>query len=213
MKTGLLAALAAATVVLAGCKDSTGSGGDIASGSLAFGYAGARSGAFSTSGGVRAQNGGGFTKEQFATGVRFTDPGGTSMGIIGYLPVTASTGHEVVFAFPGVTAGQSLVLTDNCTSGACALGVVVFDTDPDLEEDDSDPFFFTSGTLQVTSVSGSRITGTFSGTAEDIEGTRTITVSAGTFDVPLVDQSRFPAPDRSAPRPEFQRLRRGMAPR
>jgi predicted small secreted protein len=212
MKTGLLTALAAATVVLAGCKDSTGSGGDIASGSLAFGYAGARSGAFSTSGGVRAQNGGGFTKEQFATAVKFTDPDGTSVAMVAYLPVTASTGHEVVFAFASATAGQSLALTDDCIT-ACALGIVVFDTDPDLEEDDSEAFFFTSGTLQVASVSGGRIRGTFSGTAEDLEGTRTITVSAGTFDVPLVDQSRFPAPDRSAPRPEFQRLRRGMAPR
>jgi hypothetical protein len=214
MKTGLLtAALAAATVALVGCKDSTGNNTPIAAGSLAFSYTGAHSGTYSTSGAVVAKSGGGFAKQQFATAVKFNDPGQSSIGIIGYLPVTASTGNEVIFAFPASGVGQTLVLTDNCTGTGCALGLVVFDTNPDLQEDNSEPFFLTTGTLQVSAISNGRITGTFSGTAEDLAGIQTITVTNGTFDLPLVDQSRFPSPDRLAPTPAFQRLRRSPAPR
>ena len=209
MKTGMLAAaLTAATVALVGCKDSTGNNTPIASGSIAFSYTGARTGTFSTSGAVLAQNGGGFVKQQFATAVKFTDPGQSSIGIIGYLPVTAATGNEVIFAFPSSGVGQTLALTETCATAGCAIGLIVFDTNPDLQEDNSVPFFLNSGTLQVSAVSNDRITGTFSGTAADIDGETTITVTNGSFDLPLVDQSRFPSLDRSsAQTPTFQRLR------
>jgi hypothetical protein len=216
MKTGLLAAtLAAATVVLVGCKDST--GGDntpIAAGSLAFSYTGARSGTYSTSGAVAERSGGGFVKQQFATAVKFNDPGQSSIGVISYFPVSTSTGDEVIFAFPSSGVGQTSVLTDNCNTTGCALGLIVFDTNPDLQEDSSEPFFLTTGTLQVSAISGGRITGTFRGTAEDLAGVQTITVTNGTFDLPLIDQSRFPSLDRSAPTtPILQRLRGSLAPR
>jgi hypothetical protein len=209
MKTGMLAAtLAAATLALVGCKDSTGNDTPIAAGSLSFTYTGARSGSYSTSGAVLAQNGGGFVKQQFATAVRFTQPGQNSVGVIGYVPVTPSTGNEVIFAFPSSGIGQTVAFTDNCNTTGCALGLIVFDTNPDLQEDNSVPFFLTSGTLQVSAVTNDRITGTFSGTAEDVAGVQTITVTNGSFDLPLVDQSRFPSLDRAAaPTRTFQRLR------
>jgi hypothetical protein len=214
MKTGMLAAaLTAATVALVGCKDSTGNNTPIASGSIAFSYTGAHTGTYSTSGAVVAKSGGGFAKQQFATAVKFNDPGQNSIGIIGYLPTTVNTGNEVIFAFPASGVGQTLVLTDNCTSTGCALGLIVFDTNPDVQEDSSEPFFLTSGTLQVSAISNGRITGTFSGTAEDLAGIQTLTVTGGTFDLPLVDQSRFPSPDRLTSTPNLQRLRAQLAPR
>jgi hypothetical protein len=207
MKRGFLAAaLAAAAVAMGGCKDSTGSD-EIASGSLAFSYTGARSGTYSVSGALEKESASSFAKKSFAAGVKLSDGAQSFVGVVGYLPVTASTGHEVIFLFPASAAGATLTLVDECATTACPIGIVAFDTDPDLEEDDSDPFFFTTGTIHVNSVSGSRISGTFSGMAEDFDGTRTITVTGGTFDIPLLDESTFPSASRSAPTTTFQRMR------
>ncbi|HVG46414.1 MAG TPA: hypothetical protein VM890_16840 [Longimicrobium sp.] len=209
MKTGFLAAaLAAATVAMAGCKDSTGNNNnEIASGSLAFGYTGARSGTYSASGSLEKQTATDFVKKSFATGVKLSDGAQNFVGVVAYLPVAASTGHEVIFLFPSSAAGATLNLTDTCPNASCPIGIVAFDTDPNLEEDDSDPFFFTTGTIHISSTSGGRVSGTFSGTALDFEGTRSITVTGGTFDVPLLDESDFPSANRSAPTTAFQRLR------
>lgn len=209
MKTRLLTALAAATLAMAGCKDSTGSTkSEITSGSLAFGYTGARSGSYSASG-VLHPTSTSFTKESFAAGIKLVQNGTNFVGLIAYVPVTASTGNEVIVLFPSVAAGKDVNLSDSCAGSDCPIAAIAFDTDPDLEEDDSDPFFFTTGTLHVTSSSGGRISGTFSGTAEDFDGTRTITVTGGTFDVPLLEQSQLPSASRSAPTPAFTRLQRG----
>jgi len=129
------------------------------------------------------------------------------VGVIGYMPVTAATGHAVTLVFPSSAAGATLDFSDNCSSVNCPVGIIDFDANPDLEEDNSDPFFITAGTIHISSVSGGRITGTFSGDAEDYLGNRFITITGGTFDVPLLDDSSFPA-SRSAPVTRFLRLRR-----
>jgi hypothetical protein len=213
MKRGTLAAaLAAATLATAACNDSTGPQAN-ASGSLALTYAGARSGTISVNGALQKASASSFVKQPFAAGVRLTDGAQNFVGIVAYLPVTSTTGHEVLLLFPSSAAGTTLDLTENCTAGTCPIGVVAFDSNPDLAQDDSDPFYFTTGTLRVNTISSTRITGTFSGTAEDFGGTRAITVTGGAFDVPLVEESQFPSASRSAPTPAFQRLRRGVAPK
>jgi hypothetical protein len=69
---------------------------------------------------------------------------------------------------------------------------VVFDLDPDLVQDDGrDGFSFRAGTVTITSVSGGRLRGTFSGTAQGFYDQRTITITGGSFDVPLLDQSHY----------------------
>jgi len=209
MKTGFLAAaLTAATVAMAGCKDSTGNDNEIASGSLAFSYSGVRSGTFAANGALEKQSASSFVKKSFATGVKLSDGAQNFVGVVAYLPVTATTGTEALFLFPSAAAGTTLNLTDNCPGTACPIGIVAFDTDPDLPEDGSDPFFFTTGTIHITAVSSSRISGTFSGTALDFEGTRAIEVTGGTFDVPLLAESDFPSGNRSAPTTPFQQLLR-----
>jgi hypothetical protein len=207
MKRGYLAvALAAATLAATGCKDSTGPKA-AGSGSLSLSYTGARSGTFSASGALQKADASSFVKQEFAAGVKLTDGAQNYVGIVAYVPVTSTTGHEVLFLFPSATAGTTLDLTDTCVQNVCPLGVVAFDTNPDVETDNSDPFFFTTGSLHISTISSGRITGTFSGTAEDFDGTRTITVTNGSFDVPLLEESQFPSASRSAPTPAFGRLR------
>jgi hypothetical protein len=207
MKRGTLAAaLAVAMLATAACKDSTGPKA-IASGSLSLTYAGARSGTISVNGALQKATASTFVKQAFAAGVKLTDGAQNYVGIVAYLPVTSTTGHEVLLLFPSSAAGATLDLTENCTASTCPVGVVAFDSNPDLAQDDSDPFYFTAGTLHVDNLSSTRISGTFSGTAEDFDGTRSIAVTGGTFDVPLVDESQFPTGSRSAPTPAFQRLR------
>jgi predicted small secreted protein len=209
MKTRFLAAaLAAAAMVTAGCKDSTGDDGDdVASGSIAFSHSGARSGSYAANGALRKAGPSSFEKRPFAAGVELSDFGQTLIGIVGYVPVTSSTGNEVVFLLPAVAAGTTLDLSDGCVLETCPLALITFDTNPDLDEDDSEGFLFGGGTIHVTSVSSGRIQGTFSGTASTFAGDRAITVTGGTFDVPVLDESSFPSASRSAPTARLQRLR------
>lgn len=206
MKTGwMAAALAAVTVAAAACKDSTGIAPPTA-GSLAFSYTGALSGSYSASGLLTRHNDSSFVKQSFASGLTLTNGGRPYVGMISFAPTAASTGDEVIFLFPSVAAGQTLTFTETCVTAGCSLGLIAFHADPDLVNDGSDPFLFTTGTIHVNTFSNGRISGTFSGTAVDSVGTRTITVTGGTFDVPVVAQSAYPSASRAAPTAAFQRL-------
>jgi len=205
MKTGWMAALAAVTVAAAACKDTTGIAPPTA-GSLSFSYTGARSGSYSASGLLTRHNDSAFVKQSFASGLTLTNNGRPYVGMLSYAPLTTSSGDEVVFLFPSVGAGQTLTFTETCATSTCSLGLIAFNTNPDLVNDGSDPFFFTTGTLQITSVKDGRIAGTFSGTAVDSLGTRTITVTGGTFDISVRNQTAYPSGNRMAPTAAFQRL-------
>jgi hypothetical protein len=187
MKTVLLAAaLAAATVSLTGCRDSTGSDGT-ATGSMTFSFAGARSGTFSTNGAFRDDSR--LDKNPFAAGRELLDQTSQLGGLIevmAYAPVTESRGTWVFFLLPPVSAGQTLDL--NCVDYTtfCPSGLVVFNFDLAGPTSDSDGFRIYSGTVKITSVSGGRLRGTFSGTAQAYDDQRQITVAGGSFDVPLL---------------------------
>jgi len=190
MKTKhLAAALAAASIALSACGDGTGSSGTTASGSLSFDYSGARSGSYRASGTFQRTSDSTFAKQPFAVGARGTVSGTTFVDLLSYQPVNAQTGHMVLIELPNVTAPATFSLNGSCDTDDCPLAGLVFDTDPSASEDSSDLYFFDTGTLQVTSVSSGRIRGTFSGTATQFLGEQTITVTNGTFDVPLVSQS------------------------
>ena len=184
----LKTALAGAAALLAACNDSTGGSGTTTAGSLGFSYSGARAGSYSVSG-VYRPRGNSFDKVPFAVGARSQQPGQTVLAVLSYQPVTSTTGHMVLLGLPGATTIGSYDLADeSCgTTGStdCPLALLVFDTNPDLEEDDSEVFTFVSGTLNVTSVSNGRVAGSFSGTAESFFGDAVITVTNGTFDIPV----------------------------
>ncbi len=202
MKTALLAvALAAAAVSLTGCRDSTGSDGT-ASGWMTFSFAGARSGTFSTNGAIRRRDETQLVEKPFAAGYEYVSQNplfqGPVIEIMAYAPVTKSKGTQVFFLLPAVTAGQTLDLNCDFYTPVCIPGHVVFDADLNRPSDGSDGFSFYAGTITITSVSGGRLRGTFSATGYGYHDQRTITVTGGSFDVPLLDQSHYYG-DRAAP--------------
>lgn len=198
MKRSTLLAVLAATAALAACKDATGDNG-VGSGSVSFTYSGARSGSYSAKGEFEKVGTSSFVKKSFATGVSLRDANGDVIGILGYVPVTATTGHQAVLVLPPVSGGETLEIDPTCEGVTfCPLGLITFDINPDEQFDDSEGYLFTGGTVHVTSVANNRLKGTFSGTAVDITGTQTLTVTNGSFDVPLLQESEFLAERRRA---------------
>jgi hypothetical protein len=183
------AALGAAVAFLAACGDSTGSD-DTATGvgSLSYSYSGARTGSYSANGEFQ-QNTTSFAKQPFAVGVRSQQAGQPTILILSYLPVTSTTGHMVLLGFPEISGTGNFDLSGaNCTS-LCPVGLLLFDTNPDLEEDDSQLFGFITGTVNITSNAGGHLRGTFSGTAENFAGDSVLTITNGAFDVPVRNES------------------------
>lgn len=184
--------LAGAVALLAACGDSTGGSGSSASGSLSFSYTGDRTGSYSASGTFK-QNSTSFVKQPFAVGVRSSTVGGQGVVLVSYTPVSSATGNMLLIGIPSTAASTASydLADENCngTTTLCPFSLLLFDTNPDLEEDDSQVFTFTSGTLNVTSNSGSRLQGNFSGTAETLFGDSVITITNGTFDIPVRSES------------------------
>jgi hypothetical protein len=193
MKTRILW-MALAAMTLAGCNGEPTALQPIDPGSLSFSYESARTGTYTASGAFTASNGNAVQALPFAAGVRINNPvAGQIVGIIAWMPVGSITGHQATFLLPPVTAaGQTFALARSCTTTTfCPGGVLSFDLNLAPTGLDPDTFVFTSGTLTITSLSGERVAGTFSGVAADSAGIRVVTVTDGTFDVPLVDESRL----------------------
>lgn len=184
------AALGAAVAILSACGDSTGSDNTaIGSGSLSFNYGGARTGSYSASGQFK-QNGSLFVKQPFAVGIRSLQGGQSAIAIVSYQPVTSTTGNEIVIGIPEISGTGTIDLSEQgCTGTLCPLALLVFNTNPDLEEDDSKLFAVSSGTVNITSNTGGHLRGTFSGTAELFGGDSVVTITDGQFDVPVRDES------------------------
>ena len=192
MKTRILT-MALAVAALAGCNGDATSFQPIDPGSLSFSYDGARTGSYTASGAFTANNGNAVQALPFAAGVRINNATtGPIVGIIAWMPVGSITGHQATFVLPPVTAaGQTFALVESCAAIFCPGGALSFNLNLAPSALDPDNFVFTSGTLTITSLSGERVAGTFSGTAADSAGIRVVTITDGIFDVPLVDESRL----------------------
>jgi hypothetical protein len=197
----LKTALAGTVALLAACGDSTGSSAAEA-GSLSFTYSGARAGSYRANGRFEPRTSS-FVKQPFAVGARSSQAGISAVALLSYVPVTASTGHMLLMGLPDNSGTGSYAFGDSACSAVdasdCTFALLLFDTNPDLEEDDSQAFVFTSGTVNVTSSSGGHLRGTFSGTAETFFGDSVITVTNGGFDVPVRSESSLGL-DRAAAR-------------
>lgn len=185
----LKAALTGAITLLAACNDSTGSA-SADRGSLAFSYSGSMNGSYSTAGKFQRTGGASFAKQPFAVALRSTQGGQAAVQLLAYEPTSSTKGHLMLVAFPGVTGTGTFTFDDeSCNEDdSCPFAIVAFDTNPDVEMDDSQAFIFSAGTLTVTSAADGHLRGTFSGTAESLGGDEVLTISGGTFDVPVVDQ-------------------------
>src|SRR5687768_12808585 len=154
--------------------------------SMSFAYSGAVSGSFDVSG----EGGPG---DEGASGFKFAGPR-TMLTIGGVKKLSATRATLMQLILPDVTAPRTFNLSDDVCldfNTTCPLAAFAPDIEPgppSLSPDaDLDEFYlFTSGTVVVTSVSATRITGTFAGTAEtlSLEGPpKTVTISNGKFDV------------------------------
>jgi hypothetical protein len=178
--------LAGALALVASCGDS-GTGSNNLSGSVSFTYSGAISGSFSASGAlpvVTSQE-----TQQWAVGARDDSQGEV---IVEALKPRTSTSHDVVILFiTRTTVGSSLV---DCGQNVCADLFFDFDVN-NSSEDVQQSCFLASGTLNIATITSSRVTGTFSGTGSCFAlggGAASFTVSSGAFDVALVSLQDLP---------------------
>jgi hypothetical protein len=170
---------------LASCSDSSGPSGF--NGTVSFTYSGATTGSFSASGGIPS---GAPETEEWAVGFRSDEE--QLVGATAIVP-RSSTKHDFFFLqLPRLTVGSSTI-TDNCTAENCAA--VVVDLNVDNTSGDSDFFCgLTQGTITITSISSTRVEGTFNGTGECITtapNAVAFAITNGSFNVALVSDTGF----------------------
>lgn len=181
MKTILRPMFVLALALTAACGDSpTDSGSNAGSGSLSFTYASNNSpvsGVFSAEGSV-PKNGEG----TWAGAVRQ----GTDAAVLGN-QVSGSIENAAIMGLPGVHVGP-FVINENCDSTCASLAVVI----EKVVNGQTRSYLcaMTEGTINVTSLSESRIRGTFAGTGAcaslEEPNEPLITITNGSFDTPLV---------------------------
>jgi hypothetical protein len=166
--------LGALLTVATACSDSTGPGS--LSGSLSFSYSGATSGTFDAAGSpLGADDPFGAT---WAAAIR--DDANQTIDVAANIARPSNTSDNAVVHFPQLTPGTVTIANGAqvpVTFGRTQSGTV--DRSCSL----------TSGSVVVTSVSGIRARGTFSGTGTCVGttgGPAAFTVTNGSFDVPLV---------------------------
>ena len=165
--------IGALLAVVAACGDGTGPGG--LSGSLSFSYSGVTSGTFSASGSVGVLDPFGST---WAAGVR--DETNQSLSVAANVARPSDRSDDAVIAFPQLTPGTVTIANGAgiaITFGMTQSGTATWACD------------VTSGSVTVTTLSGTRARGTFSGTGtcfNDSGASGAFTVTNGTFDVPAV---------------------------
>jgi hypothetical protein len=176
MKTSRML-VAALLVVAAGCGDGTGPFG--INGTLSFSHSGATTGTFNASGSVLVINPDAAT---WAAGAR--DEATQSIAIAANVAQSGSTFDNVVIDFPQVDAGTVAI-----GAGANNANVAI---SFDMTASGSAAWVcgLTSGSVVVSSVSGSRVRGSFSGSGTCLPNGGApvaFAVSNGSFDVPLLD--------------------------
>jgi len=160
----------------AGCGDGTGPGA--LNGSLSFSHSGATSGTFTASGSVLVADPEAAT---WAAGAR--DDANESIAIAANIARPSNTFDDIIIDFPQLTPGTVTVANGAhvvITFGQTQSGSATWFCD------------LTAGSVVVTSVSSSRVRGSFSGTGDCLGATGgpvSFTVTNGSFDVPLIDIS------------------------
>ena len=150
-------------------------------GTVRFTYSGARTGTYSVAG---AADG---VSTSYAYAYPAPDPGWTIVSTTW----AAQDGSSISLAFGFPTpSGAKTVDFDwrTCLQDMPCPGGVVFFFPPQTALHAA--YGYARGTIRITSVSGGRMRGTFSGegTRESGSGTEALTLADGVFDVPVLDQ-------------------------
>lgn len=191
-----LSLLAATCAIILACDSdsSTEPSGDLI-GSVKFTYSGAGlNGAFDARGGLKN---GMPTSSSAAYGIVSEEDGGEAIGIFASALGPDKSYFDSFWALLSEQTTGTYSVGLNCQPSPgtkrCAYIEVEFDT-PMEGEDEGAIFTLISGELTVTSVDGKRLKGTFTGTGLDEwgDGTAQVTITNGTFDVPVLDASDIP---------------------
>ena len=160
------------------CSDSTGVGA--LSGDLSFSHSGATSGTFNASGSVLVADP---SVATWAAAAR--DDAAQSIGIAAHIARPSNTSDEIAIDFPQLTPGTVTVANGagvGITFGRPQSGAAAWTC------------ALASGSVVVTSLSSTRIRGTFSGSGGCVSASGSpaaFTVTSGSFDSPLVNLGAF----------------------
>ncbi|HET6228817.1 MAG TPA: hypothetical protein VFE05_01995 [Longimicrobiaceae bacterium] len=180
----LAAVLLGSAVLLSACSDATGADGV---GSMQFDYAGDLSGSFSAVG--KPERG---TTGSYAEALYYASP---NLNVAGYQTSGNGVGDMLSLTFVRPTGPHTYQIRNDAAcpdaAGECAFGAFI-------RESVGQPpvwLMFTSGTVTVTSVTSTEISGTFSGTVrEEVSGLAphpaplmSATITHGRFRAPLVE--------------------------
>ena len=179
----LLVGLSVALVACGG--DTTAPNNLTTPGSLSFSFSGGAAGSYSATGLPPTNGTLSFGTSPWAAGVR--DDAKQAIVVVGTVPKTSTTWDLAVIEITRLTVGSNTI-NSSCTAALCTGVSVAFGTNQA-----SNSFtlvcLLTTGTVAISSVSSTRATGTFSGSGSCVSMTGTvsaITVTGGSFDVPLV---------------------------
>jgi hypothetical protein len=174
-------------VALASCSDNTTEPTIGASGSLSFSYTGAGAASatqYSATGAIPSNFGVNNGSSAWAAG--FTDASTTQTGVVAFVPKGGNTWDETIISINRATVGSSTIGT--CTADNCTEVAVMFGANQN-ETNFTYSCTLTTGTVNITAISSTNVTGTFSGTGTCFQagatGTTAFAVTNGTFNVGL----------------------------
>ncbi len=204
MKTNSVIVLCCAALLSACGSDATGP--VVASGALSFRYTGGLpgkldAGVFSVNGAPHLDAAGRPHPAPWAAaGTHPLEgplvPVGSKFAIVAFSPLGSSEGDLVALTIPRVSAPTTVAIDANCTAVGCARGLLLLGVDPRAPHEGLDGSCdLLAGTVQIVSVSGGRIRGSFSATGQCTTSLQNgpfheITVQEGEFDVGVSDAFR-----------------------
>lgn len=168
-------------------------------GSISFDYSGSETGFFQATGRIDPFRSGPYTDGAAVLRDRYA--GFETMVVLGIQMQSSARADVLSLSFPGVTTPQTIPLADiECPSGDAPCTLTLFGSSFGIDMpvasgplvfffDAENDYHFTGGTVTIESVTGTRMTGTFEGTAATRPPSgspQIITVTNGRFDVPIL---------------------------
>jgi hypothetical protein len=168
-------------------------------GSISFDYSDSQTGSFQAAGRIDPFRSGPYTDGAAVFRDRYA--GVETMVVLGIEMQSSMRADVLSLSFPSVTTPQTLPLADiECPSGETPCTLTLFGSSFGIDMpvasgplvfffDAENDYHFTGGTVTIESVTGTRMTGAFEGTAETRPPSgspQTITVTNGRFDVPIL---------------------------
>ena len=180
---------------LAACgDDGPPSGPGNLSGSMTFTYTGGGGGTFTASG-IAPTTSANLGSTNWSAG--FRDDAANQISVFGVRTRSGGRYDLMILGISRLTVGSVSVEADcDPDLGENCSGFIYFVNISDADENMDFMCFPTSGSMAITSISGSRAQGTFTGSGNCVHGTTgavsSFVVTNGSFDVALLSESQLP---------------------